>query len=206
MLAVAAKSTLDAQSPMNGFVNSLGGPPALADLPSFDALNEALSERMNKWWTTARVVELIYRADQTAGLEGFASINKAVHVLEVLRPKDADVKKWPRHASDIRGMWSSCRPVAHFCSAVTTFQRAIQSEQVTGSLPDWLPEILAVARGFQRWGMSRVDPRSKQPLLMPGETWCVADDLELPEIPLSKQGLADEEIQAMKSYKAAQRL
>ncbi len=107
----------------------------------------------------------------------------------------------PTNESRIKRMWRKCRPVASlWAAAIFLGKEELKVEELAA---DDLPEFLAVAEDFRRFGEGLIDRRTKKPALPEGETWRVPSELALPAKDLTMPALIGPGLAALADYKVS---
>jgi hypothetical protein len=188
--------------------NEAGGYGAVAQAPGLKALQKEILERVDDWFAAGLVLALVRRmAKYHMDLPGGASVNKAVFILERVRPPLI-----ARNTHDLRRAWSIYKPVAHFCAAL--FDLFIYSSSGSATpkevlavmnkrLNQQFPVFLAEAAAYEEFGLNYCPARTKgKPLLDAAATWLLPADRPWPRSPMEPTPLGDRLLAAALEYRA----
>jgi len=150
-----------------------GGLGAVAK-PAFDHLNEEIAQLQRRWLLVADIFQLIVDMayDDRIALRRGSSISKAIELCEIERTM-------PGH-SQLRKAWSDFRDVAHLLVASAHLaHEGISNSTATHEasilkaiwiVPDG---VLALAAGFQEFGLQPKAVRKESPILRQDKLWRV---------------------------------
>jgi hypothetical protein len=174
----SAKETSAEQSALERF----GGVGAIAG-PALDYLLGEITQMQPKWLWVADIFQMTVDMahDDRIELRGGSSISKAIELCEL-------ESGLPGH-SQLRRAWSDFRDVAHLLAASTHLahkglaysptEREASILKAIWTAPD---AVLALAAGFQEFGLQPNAVRKKSSILRPDNVWRVPDDTK-PEKP-----------------------
>jgi hypothetical protein len=164
------KPTADSQE-----LDAFGGVGAIAKA-AFDRLSNEIAQVERKWLIVADIFQMIVDMahDERAMLRRGPSISKAIDLCEL-------EKVMPGH-SQLRGAWSEFRDVAHLVTAAAylaheSLAHALAAKEATVLNSIWLaPDaVLALAYGFQLFGLQPRAIQKEQPILRPETLWRIPD-------------------------------
>ena len=177
--------------------------------------SEPLSQQERKrFWqgTTAGAVLIwLMQIDRDAPP---ASVNKAMVVLEeyLQGATYADGSYRPRSLREIQKAWSEYKPVVHLWAALFALSfreknRATFDVDVLRSFfTELLPDFLAAAEHFLRFGADFHSPGQRKPLLTCSEVWQLPQGVSLPPFDITLPPLADQTFKILQKYRAPIRL
>jgi hypothetical protein len=180
-----------------------GGLGAVAK-PAFDHLTEEIAQVQRRWLLVADIFQMIVDMahDERIALRRGSSISKAVELCELER-------KMPGH-SQLRKAWSDFRDVAHLTSAYLAHEgladtAAAHEASILKAI--WIaPDaVLALATGFQEFGLQTKNVQKESPSLRQEMLWRVPPAL-LPEKPFVVfRRLTDEQLSHLRTRRASKK-
>jgi len=199
----------------------IGGAIALTDSPSADALMQEWTRRWFGIVYTGKLVCLIFSINEHHPQFG-ASLNKAIYVLRETEGKDQERNAGLRqfrfpsvHESSLKEAWRQFKPVAHLCAAyVTTESHYYEDELSRDFMEYWLkpPAIYQddvfgtfclVARSVEQFVTTFRSHGQRQALIPKDEIYSLPEKIFEPKAsPLSARKLTDDEMAALKTYRA----
>jgi hypothetical protein len=206
---------------LNPVGGAIGGAVALTDSPSADALKQECTRRWFGVVYTGKLVCLIFSINEHHPQVG-ASLNKAIYVLRETDGKDEERNGGLRqfgfpgvYESSLKEAWRRFKPVAHLCAAyVTTESHYYQDELSRDFMEYWLqpPAIYQddvfgtfcrVARSVEQFVTTFRPHGQRQALISKDEIYSLPEKIFDPKAPrLSARRLTDDEIAALKTYRA----
>lgn len=143
-----------------------------------------------------------------------ASVNKAMVALEDHRQEAtyADGSHGPRSLREIQKAWSEYKPVAHLWAALFALQLrqkdpyVFDDDVVRSFFIESLPEFLAAAECFLRFGANFYSHGQRKPLLTRSEVWHLPRGVSLPPFDVTLPPIADQTIKILQEYRAPRRL
>ncbi len=208
----------DFLKPLGGVI---GGAIALTDSPSADALMQEWTRRWFGIVYTGKLVCLIFSINEHHPQFG-ASLNKAIYVLRETDGKDEERNAGLRqfgfpsvYESSLKEAWRQFKPVAHLCAAyVTTESHYYEDELSRDFMEYWLkPPALyqddvfgtfcRVARSVEQFVTTFRPHGRRQALISKDEIYSLPEKIFEPKAsPLSARKLTDDEMAALKTYRA----
>jgi hypothetical protein len=158
-----------------------GGHGSVSMAPGFGSFQREFENRIGDWFAAGLILALVRRmAAHHAELPGGASVNKAVFILENIRPPHL-----PRNSRDLRKAWRAYKPVAHFCAALFDWFLVAATEgrnpsDVANAIEEALNAdflmFLAEAESYLEFGLAfRPQRGSPQTLMCAEQTWTLPD-------------------------------
>ena len=181
-----ARSEASAQTALKGMptethekiaFESFGGIGAVAE-PAFDHLLEKITPVQRRWSWVADIFHLIVDMayDDRIVLRRGSSVSKAIDLCEIERG-------FPGH-SQLRKAWSESRDVAHLITASAHLAHSGLANTATAKEASILKAIwiapdavLALAAGFQHFGLQPKSIRGELPILRPDKLWRIPPGL-----------------------------
>ena len=208
----------DFLKPLGGVI---GGAVALTASPSADALKEEWTRRWFGVVYTGKLVCLIFSINEHHPQVG-ASLNKAIYVLRETDGKDKERNAGLRqfgypgvYESSLKEAWRTFKPVAHLCAAyVTTESHYYQDELSRDFMEYWLKPpafyqndvfgtFCRVARSVEQFVTTFRPHGQRHALITQDEIYSLSEKIFDPKTPpLSARRLTDDEIAALKTYRA----
>jgi hypothetical protein len=199
----------------------IGGAIALTGSPSADALKGEWTRRWFGIVYTGKLVCLIFSINEHHPEVG-ASLNKAIYVLRETDGKDKERNAGLRqfgfpgvYESSLKEAWRTFKPVGHLCAAyVTTESHCYQDELSRDFMEYWLkpPAIYQddvfgtfcrVARSIEQFVTAFQPHGQRHALITKDEIYSLPEKICDPKAPaLSARRLTDDEIAALKTYRA----
>jgi hypothetical protein len=194
------------------------GAVALTNSPSVEKLGRQWTER---WWSivyTGKLLALIGSIHQHHPQVG-ASVNKAIHIL--CKTEDATgIPGFPLVCeSNLKKAWSKFKPVAHLCGAYVTTETHYYEEQLSRDFWEYWKESPAfyqdkmfgafcvLAKSGERFATSFFPRGQREPLIPKDEIFALPDEIFEPRLSLpSFRALTDEEVAALKTYRAPKQI
>jgi hypothetical protein len=181
-----------------------GGLGAVAK-PAFDYLTEEIAGVQRRWLLVADIFQMIVDMahDDRIALRRGPSISKAIELCEIERTM-------PGH-SQLRKAWSDFRDVAHLmvagaCLAHEGLAKAAAHEpSILNAI--WIaPDaVLALASGFQQFGLQPKPVRKESPTLRPDKVWRIPPRL-VPKKPfVVVRRLTEEQLGYLRTRRASKR-
>ena len=130
-----------------------------------------------------------------------ATVRRAIFLLERRNVvgKSRCGKVRPASRAAITAAWAAYRSVAHFYAAIN-LQRRRRNDLWLAYFDD-MPMLLTGAECLRRRGEAFYPPGSKKPVLRPDETWRIPQDLKLPEVNISLEGIDDWSTTRLEEYR-----
>ena len=157
---------------------------------------------------------ILLRLMQIDGQAPPASVNKAMAAAEdyLQRVPSTDGSYGPRSLRGIQQAWSEYKPVVHLWAALLALLRREKSrsafavDALLSFFTESLPEFLAVAEYFLRFGADFHSRGQRKPLLTRSEVWHLPQGVSLPPFDITLPPLADQTIKILQEYCAPIRL
>jgi hypothetical protein len=202
-----------------------GGAVALTRSRSAEEIGR---EWTGRWWQivhAGKLLALIGSINQHHREVG-ASVNKAIHIL--CRSEGNDKQRlcssrrfgFPGvYESSLKKAWTKFRPVAHLCGAYVTTETHYYEEQLSRDFWEYWKEPPALyddgvfqvfcrlAKSAERFATSFFPRGQRQPLIPKEEIFALPDEIFEAGPPLPPfRALTDEEVAALKTYRAPKQL
>jgi hypothetical protein len=199
---------------------SIRGAVALTESPSAEEIKRKWTDR---WWSvvyTGKLVALIGSIHQHQK-EVDASVNKAIHILCVTEGNDKQRMSAFRQSgfsgvyeSSLKKAWAKFRSVAHLCAAYITTETHHYQEQLSRDFWEYweqspalyddrvFREFCLLAKSVESFATSFFPRGQRQPLIPKDEIFALPDEIFGPGLLPQSRALTDEEIAAMKTYRA----
>ena len=185
-----------------------GGHATVGAAPGWSFFEQGMRKRVSGWFAAGLILALVRRmATHHADLRGGASVNKAVHILDRMKPPMI-----PHNTNALRKAWATYKPVAHFCAALFDWfiiagEHNGSPDKVAAALERELNEnfmmFLAEAEAYLEFGLAHQPLRANgQTLLNPEETWVLPQYRPWPESPFEPMPLSGAMLEAVLDYRA----
>ena len=138
-----------------------------------------------------------------------ASVNKATVALEDHLQgvvPFTDGRYQPKSLREIQKAWSEYKPVVHLWAAVFALRfreknpSAFDADMLRSFFTESLPEFLAAAEYFLRFGANFYSHGQRKPLLTRSEVWHLPQGFSLPPFDITLPPLADQTIKILQKY------
>jgi hypothetical protein len=208
----------DFLKPLGGVI---GGAVALTTSPSADQLKQEWTRRWFGIVYTGKLVCLIFSINEHHPQVG-ASLNKAIHVLRETDGKDEKRNAGLRqlgfpgvYESSLKEAWRRFKPVAHLCAAYVTTESYYYEDELSRDFMEyWLKPpafyqddafgtFVRVARSVEQFVTTFRPHGQRHALITKDEIYSLPEKIFDPEAPpLSARTLTDDEIAALRTYRA----
>ena len=201
------------------------------DLADYQPIRLAMHRRLHAW--VHRHAALLSQQEQKRFWQGVvagavliwlmqidrdappASVNKATVALEdhlrgVVPFTDGSYQ--PKSLREIQKAWSEYKPVVHLWAAVFALRfreknpSAFDADMLRSFFTESLPEFLAAAEYFLRFGTNFYSHGQRKPLLTRSEVWHLPQGVSLPPFDITLPPLADHTIKILQEYCAPKRI
>lgn len=191
------EAAVNTQAALVGWLDEAGGLVQATTGPGLPGFEKEAASKIGGWFAAGLVLALIRRmATHHADLPGGASVNKAIYMLECLKPPMV-----PVNSHDLRRAWATFKPVAHLGAAL--FDAWEREDPCPANPGAPIGGFLADAEAYQAFGLGFVPTRAKgTPILDPKTTWRLPSPPQWDPTPYVPAPLDDELLAALRGYRA----